>query len=144
MAPTPKRTLRPRVPTTPKKPKTSTKATRPCLLPSHYWKFQSIQSSAFHYLKHCEILALLASLHDLLPLMTYKFVSMLPLWRTPTPRDCLHCLVAAIYTNPHLLPQPNTFMSLLWSSRCENPKCLVKTRKLIKDIKVIIKKGFPL
>jgi hypothetical protein len=40
-------------------------------------------NSVFHYLKYCEILALLASLHDLLPLMTYKFLFMLPLWRTP-------------------------------------------------------------
>jgi hypothetical protein len=83
-------------------------------------------NSVFHYLKHCVILALVASLHDILPLVTYAFVCMLPLWRTPTHHDQLQCLVAAIHTNHHVLPPPNRVMSLLSASRCENPKCWVK------------------
>jgi hypothetical protein len=99
-------------------------------------------NNVFHYLTHTEILTLLSSLHDLLPLMTYKFVFMLPLWRMPTQRDRLQCLVTAIHTNPHLLLRPNRFLSLLWAARCENLKCMVKefTRKLVK---VVLKEGFP-
>jgi hypothetical protein len=100
----------------------------------------------FHYLMHTEILALLASLHDLLTLMTYKFVYMLPLWRKTTQRDRMQCLVTTIHTNPHLLPCPNHFMSLLWASRCEKPKCVVKefTIKLVKVVNLILKEGFPM
>jgi hypothetical protein len=83
-------------------------------------------NSVFHYLTHTEILTLLSSLRDLLPFMTYKFVFMTPLWRTPTHRDRLQCLVTVIHTNPHLLLRPNRFLSLLWTARCENPKCVVK------------------
>jgi hypothetical protein len=99
-----------------------------------------------HYLTHCNILTLLASLHDLLLLMTYKFVCMPPLWRTPTHCDHLQCFVTAIHINPHLLPHPNRFMSLLWASRCENPKYVVKefTRKLVEVVKAVLKEDFPM
>jgi hypothetical protein len=101
-------------------------------------------NSVFHYLTYTGILTLLSSRHDLLPLMTYKFVFMLPLWRTPTQRDHLQCIVTAIPTNHHLLPLPNRFLSLLWAARCENPKCAVKefSRKLVKVVKVVLKEGF--
>jgi hypothetical protein len=64
----------------------------------------------------------------LVPLMTYKFVfTCLPcLLKTSLEKDSLQVLVDAIRKNPHLVPKAHRFLYLLFSSRCENPLCMVK------------------
>jgi hypothetical protein len=88
---------------------------------SHWGRGKNI----LHYLMHPEIMRVIAAIHDFLPLVTYQFVFMLPLWRTPPHTDRLQFLVNAIHTNHYLPPKPNRFMQLLWALRCEKPECNV-------------------
>jgi hypothetical protein len=64
-------------------------------------------------------LSVLTASHDLLPLVIYQFVFMLPLWRTSAQRDYLQCLVDVIQMNHYLAPKNQRFTCLLWVSRCK-------------------------
>jgi hypothetical protein len=85
-------------------------------------------SNVLSFLIKSDILKLMRVGIDLVPLMTYKFMfACLPcLWNTYLEKDRLQVLVDAIERNPHLVPKAHRFLYLLFSSRCENPLCIVQ------------------
>jgi hypothetical protein len=85
-------------------------------------------SNVLSFLAKSDILKLTRIGNDLVPLMTYKFVfTCLPcLWKTSLEKDRLQVLVDAIGEKTHLVPEAHHFLFLLFSSRCENPLCMVK------------------
>jgi hypothetical protein len=80
------------------------------------------------YLVNPDILKLMRIGIDLVPMMNYTFVfACVPcLWKTPLEKDRLLVLVEAIGENPHFIPKAHRFLFLLFSSRYENPSCMVK------------------
>jgi hypothetical protein len=85
-------------------------------------------STVLSFLVKSDILKLTRVGIDLVPLVTYKFVfEFLPrLWKTHLDKDRLQVLVDAIEINLHLVPKAHRFLYLLFSSRCENPLCIVQ------------------
>jgi hypothetical protein len=88
-------------------------------------------SNVLPFLVKSDILKLMRVGIYLVPLMTYKFVfACLPcLWKKKMDKDHLQVLVDAIKRNPHLVPKVHRFLYLLFSSRCENPLCMVQENK---------------
>jgi hypothetical protein len=85
-------------------------------------------SNVLSFLVKSDIMKLMKVGIDLVPLMTYKFVfACVPcLWKTHLEKDRLQVLVDAIERNTHLVPKAHRFLYLLFSSRCENPLCIVQ------------------
>jgi hypothetical protein len=104
-------------------------------------------SNVLSFLVKSDILKLMKVGIDLVPLMTYKFVfACVPcLWKTHLEKDCLQVLVDAIERNPHLVPKSHYFLYFLFSSRCENPLCMVKenTFDLETGIKLVVDRRTP-
>jgi hypothetical protein len=80
----------------------------------------------FSFLIKSDILKLMKVGIDLVPLKTYKFACLPCLWKTVLDKDRLQVLVDAIERNPHFVRKRTVFLYLLFSSRCENPLCMVK------------------
>jgi hypothetical protein len=87
-------------------------------------------SNVLSFLVKSDILKLMKADIYLVPLMTYKFVfaCVTCLWKTNLEKYCLQVIVDAIKINPHLVPKAHRFLYLLFSSRCENPLCMVKEK----------------
>jgi hypothetical protein len=85
-------------------------------------------SNVLSFLVTSDILKLMRIGIDLVAIVNYNFFfPFLPcLWKTPLEKDRLQVLVDAIEKKSHLVPKAHRFLYLLFSSRCENPLCMVK------------------